>query len=223
MPGATEESFDVIEAFVRLAGLGAEWVLWLLLALGVMLGALVIERLRLLARTRVDTAALGRVLVEHLEGGRLSEARALVDSGFAMEQRVIADGLSVFERGPRAVEHVMRSATERERQRFERSLGFMGTLGSNAPFIGLLGTVIGIIVAFQQLAEHPSGGMDVVGPGIAEALVATAVGLLIAIPAVIAFNTLRSAVDDRLSNTELLGRIVLSHAQAPVTADAERG
>lgn len=208
-----EGEFSVIRAFVNLADLGAEWVMWLLIAQGVLLLGLVLERLRLFSRSRVDTPGLGRALTERLQRGELAEARALLARGYAMEERVIADALSVFGRGARTVEHVIRSSTERERQRFERSLGYMGTLGSNAPFVGLLGTVIGIILAFQQLARNPGGGMEVVGPGIAEALVATAVGLLVAIPAVVAFNGFRGAVDTRLGNTELLGSIVLSHAQ----------
>lgn len=202
--------FSVIDAFLRFANLGAEWVMWLLVGLGLVLTALVIERLRLYLTTRVDTPAIGRSLVERLAAGDLDGARALVARGRAMEERVLADALEVFPQGAAVVEQIMASAVERERQRFDRFLGFMGTLGNNAPFVGLLGTVVGIIVAFQQLAQNPKGGLEVVAPGIAEALVATAVGLLVAIPAVVAFNTFKGTVRERLGNTELLGRIVLA-------------
>lgn len=98
----------------------------------------------------------------------------------------------------------------REKQRYNRFLSYFGTVGNNAPFIGLFGTVIGIILAFKQLGENPQGGLEVVGPAIAEALVATAVGLLVAIPAVVIYNTCKGIVKERVGNTDFLGRLVLA-------------
>ena len=79
-------------------------------------------------------------------------------------------------------------AKAREKLRLERNLAFLATLGSNAPFVGLFGTVLGVIKAFHDLAGSQAGGPSVVMAGISEALVATAVGLMVAIPAVVAFN-----------------------------------
>jgi biopolymer transport protein ExbB/TolQ len=76
-----------------------------------------------------------------------------------------------------------------------RGLGGLATIGSSAPFVGLLGTVAGIITAFQAMARTGSGGLASVSAGIAEALVTTAFGLLVAIPAVMMFNTLTNRVD----------------------------
>jgi biopolymer transport protein ExbB/TolQ len=70
----------------------------------------------------------------------------------------------------------------------KRGLGFLATIGSTAPFVGLFGTVVGIINAFRSIAATGSGGMSVVSGGIAEALVSTALGIFVAIPAVVAFN-----------------------------------
>lgn len=204
------DGFSIITAFMNFASLGAEWVMWILIASGVILMALVLERAWLYLRTKIDAPSLGRALLDELEMGHLDEARALVERGYTMEERVMADMLAAYPRGPVVVEQVMHSAVERERQRFNRSLAYMGTLGNNAPFIGLFGTVIGIIVAFKQLGLNPKGGLEVVGPGIAEALVATAVGLLIAIPAVIAFNYFKSIIKVRLGNADFLARIVLA-------------
>ena len=86
----------------------------------------------------------------------------------------------------------------------------LGTLGNNAPFIGLFGTVIGIIQAFHDLSSNPEGGPSVVMAGISEALVATAVGLLVAIPAVIAYNGYQRMVKRRLSNAEAMKRLVVA-------------
>ena len=184
--------------------------MWLMIGLALVLITLVIERARLFATTKIDAPAIGRALVEHLDHGEVEAARQLVVRGLAMEERVIADGLQAWRRGPRAVEQIMKSSLERERQRFERYLGYMGTVGSNAPFLGLFGTVIGIIVSFQELAQNPKGGMAVVGPGIAEALVSTAVGLIVAIPAVVAFNHFRGMLSKRIGNVEFLSGILLS-------------
>jgi biopolymer transport protein TolQ len=93
------------------------------------------------------------------------------------------------------------SAATQARQ-LERGLSFLATTGSSTPFIGLFGTVIGIIIAFQSIGEAGQASLAVVGPGIAEALVATAVGLLAAIPATIAYNAYASRIDGMLGNLD---------------------
>lgn len=205
------ESVSVITAFVKLADLGAEWVMWLMIGLGFAMIALAVERLWLYRATRVDPGDMGRQLSQTLGAGDLAAARARFARGRAMEERVLADALSVYDKGATVIEQTMRSALVREKRRYNRFLSYFGTLGNNAPFIGLLGTVIGIILAFKQLAANPTGGLEVVGPAIAEALVATAVGLIVAIPAVVAFNHFKGTVQDRIDNTDFLASIVLAH------------
>ncbi len=204
---------DVVAVFMNIASLGATWVMWLLVGLMFFLGAIILERACLFCRTGVDAALIGRELVVHLQDGRLEDAKKLVSRGLAAEERVVADGLTVWARGPRAVEQIMKASLVRERQRFERSLGLLGTVGSNAPFIGLLGTVIGIVISFEDLAANPKGGMAVVGAGIAEALASTAIGLVVAIPAVIAFNTFKGVLEKRAGNVEFLTGVVLSQLE----------
>jgi biopolymer transport protein TolQ len=109
-------------------------------------------------------------------------------------------------------------------RRLERGLPFLATTGSTAPFIGLFGTVIGIISAFQSIGEAGQASLSVVGPGIAEALVATAVGLLAAIPAMMAYNAFGGRIDgilamlDRFSSQfqEDLDQLVQNKAIHPV-------
>ncbi len=204
------DGFSPVAAFLQFAELGAEWVMWLMIALGFFAIVLFVERLRLYLVTRVDAPGIARRLVELLESGDVKGAREMFARGAAMEERVLADALEAYDRGAHAVDQILQSSLARERQRFERYLPYFGTLGNNAPFIGLFGTVIGIIVAFKELGANPKGGLEVVGPGIAEALVATAVGLLVAIPAVVAFNMFKSALKSRVGNTDFLGRIVLA-------------
>jgi biopolymer transport protein TolQ len=104
-----------------------------------------------------------------------------------------------FEKGARSplalqtrIDKAVDLALTREMERLEGRLGFLATVGSAAPFIGLFGTVIGIMTSFQAIAGSKSTSLAVVAPGIAEALLATAIGLLAAIPAVIAYNKLSS-------------------------------
>jgi len=207
-----DTGLSLITAFLKFAELGAEWVMWLMVALGFLLVMLAIERMRLYLRTRVDAGELGRDLVQLLDAGSLDDARAQFARGRGMEERVLADALEVYNQGPVVIEQTMRSALVREKQRYNRFLNYFGTIGNNAPGIGLLGTVIGIILAFNELAANPAGGLEVVGPAIAEALVATAVGLIVAIPSVATFNGFKSTVNDRISNTDFLASIVLAHA-----------
>ncbi|WP_295814276.1 protein TolQ [uncultured Nitratireductor sp.] len=104
-----------------------------------------------------------------------------------------------FEKGARSpiglqtrIDKAMDLALMREMERLESRLGFLASIGSAAPFIGLFGTVVGIMTSFQAIAGSKSTNLAVVAPGIAEALLATAIGLLAAIPAVIAYNKLSS-------------------------------
>lgn len=205
-----EAGLSLIATFTKLAGLGAEWVMWLLLGLAALGVVIAFERLYLFVSTRVDVPATARRLIALLEARQIDQARALVKNGRSMEQRVVADALSMFERGAAAVEEVAHASLIRERQRYERALNYLGTIGSNGPFIGLLGTVIGVILSFAELGRNPKGGLEVVGPGISEALVATAVGLIVAIPAVISFNYFKALLKSRVNNTDFLCRLVIA-------------
>ncbi|MFH1129981.1 MAG: MotA/TolQ/ExbB proton channel family protein, partial [Pseudomonadota bacterium] len=109
-----------------------------------------------------------------------------------------------------SAERIVASTLARQRIRLERRLTFLGTLGNNAPFIGLLGTVLGIIRAFHELSLGDKKGASAVMAGISEALVATAIGLFVAIPAVIAFNYFQRQVDRTLSTTEALAQSILA-------------
>jgi biopolymer transport protein ExbB/biopolymer transport protein TolQ len=110
----------------------------------------------------------------------------------------------------RAFTEALESELARARRELERGSNFLGTIGNNAPFIGLFGTVIGVIIAFQQLgsAAARAGSMDSVMTGIAEALVATGVGLFVAIPAVVAYNIIQKQISDVEQNVWVLGRLI---------------
>lgn len=223
-PADAKHGLSLIQTFLRLAQLGAEWVMWLLLAMGFVAAVLVFERIYLYTSTKVDVTRLARKLLELLTAGRLDKAQDLVKKGRAIEERVISDALSMYREGADAVEEIVQASLIKERQRYERSLSYLGTVGSNAPFIGLLGTVIGVILAFAELGRNPKGGLEVVGPGISEALVATAVGLVVAIPSLMCFNWMKGLLKRRLANSDFLARIVIAQLKRknqPVLVDSD--
>lgn len=95
---------------------------------------------------------------------------------------------SVSTHGVENVEHALRRASTSEMNELEKMVPFLATVGSTSPFIGLFGTVVGIMNSFHEIGSQGSASLATVAPGIAEALVATAAGLLAAIPAVMAYN-----------------------------------
>ena len=116
--------------------------------------------------------------------------------------------------GAENVERALRRAKVAEMTDLERLIPFLATVGSTAPFIGLFGTVVGIINAFSEIARLKSASLTTVAPGIAEALVATAAGLVAAIPAVIAFNYFNAKLEQRVASTDLLARTLLAQLKS---------
>ncbi len=101
-----------------------------------------------------------------------------------------------------------------EKPKLEKSLGFLATVGANAPYIGLFGTVLGIMKAFQDLGKAADVGQQTVMIGISSALVATAAGLMVAIPAVLAYNYFQRLVKGTLSNLESIKSVALAYAKS---------
>ena len=191
--------------------LGSEWVLWVLLGLSVLSVAVMVERGFFLASARMDFELVAKELLSFLRDGDVAGARRALAGRKAPETQVAAAGLEQAARGTEAVGEAMASAKARLRLDMERNLGVLGTLGNNAPFIGLFGTVLGIIKAFADLSRNQgTGGAAAVMSGISEALVATAVGLIVAIPAVMAFNFFQGRVRRMLGRVDTMAHLVLS-------------
>ena len=204
----------LVETLMGLPLFEAEWVLWLLLALSLISVAVMIERIIFYVGHRVDVATVRSRLSNLLDKGDYGGAAKLLQQIDSMETNVVLFGLREHAKGPEAVEDLMAGALGREKLRNERGLTFLGTVGSNAPFIGLFGTVLGIIKAFADLAGNIAEASSVVMSGISEALIATAVGLLVAIPAVIAHNYFRARVKTSVTNTELMARTLLAQLKS---------
>lgn len=216
------EHISLIKLFSSFAMLGAEWVMWLLVALSLLSMAVLLERLFYYRGLSDDLAELGESLNKRLRAGDVEGARARLEKSPSPAALVALAGLAE-ERSAHAIERIMASTLARVRPMLERNLNILGTIGSTAPFIGLFGTVIGIIQAFDALktpdgvggaaaAAASAAATGKVMGTIAEALVATAIGLGVAIPAVIAFNFLGKRVKLILGSTEVLSQLVMAHA-----------
>jgi biopolymer transport protein TolQ len=138
--------------------------------------------------SQVDRFANSPLTVLFNEG--YSELKKVVDGDGASEGSALSTDLGGIENVSRA----LRRATNSEITRLEKYLTFLATTGSTSPFIGLFGTVWGIMTAFEGIGKTGSASLAVVAPGIAEALIATAIGLVAAIPAVMAYNHFQNKI-----------------------------
>jgi biopolymer transport protein ExbB/TolQ len=199
--------------FLRLTYVGAEWVLWLLLILSVVSVALMVERWLYFLRARTSGQDLAAQLHEQLRARNLQNAWQLVKDNHStcIESAVVAAGLASLRNGPQATSEAMQSVKARMRTELDANLSILATIGSNAPFIGLLGTVLGIVKAAHELtADGVQNNPNAVMSGVFEALVATAVGLFVAIPAVVAYNLFQRRVRKRLAEVDSLAHLILS-------------
>ncbi len=135
---------------------------------------------------------------------------AVQDKKFGAEGRVVAKALRGWAFGEESMTKFAESGMEREKRTLDKRLVVLSTLGNNSPFIGLLGTVLGILKAFRDLANSADAGPAVVMHGISEALWATAFGLVVAIPAVIIYNLFSKAVKSKLSNAQEMIDLLLA-------------
>lgn len=212
---------------LELARGGSEWILWILAVLFLGIFVVFFERVLFYRSVREDSNTLRFALREGLDESRRVTLVARLAEQPSMQARVLAYGLSDAHRGPEAVEELCDGAIGNEKLRYEKRLNFLATVGSNAPFIGLFGTVIGVIMAFEQLhAATSAGATGAPGGGvmaaIAEALIATGVGLLVAIPAIIFYNILKAHVQKVASETRLLVKTAVAYLRSDPDADSAR-
>jgi biopolymer transport protein ExbB len=211
------------QLFLKLTYVGAEWVMWILLLLSIISIALMVERWLYFMRTKIDSDELAARLDEQLRARNLQGAWNLVKDThtYAIESAVVAAGLIALRNGAQAAAEAMLSVKARMRPALDANLSILATIGSNAPFIGLMGTVLGIIRAAHDLtAEAANSSPNAVMSGVFEALVATAVGLFVAIPAVVAYNLFQRSVRKRIAQTDSLAHLILSTARIDARAAA---
>ncbi|PTL85941.1 MotA/TolQ/ExbB proton channel family protein [Vitiosangium sp. GDMCC 1.1324] len=201
---------------------GANWILWFLFALSLASVGIIVERWIVFRGKQDVLRELADSLEETLAKGDFSGALAKLEKRNSLGAVVARAGLRLAPRGLTAADKGMQSALAIERATLENRLAYLGTLGNNAPFIGLFGTVIGVLLAFEELgrATVVAGGRtgqvasNAVMGAIAEALVATAVGIGVALPAVAAYNYFQRRIARMLSDAEALTNLVLAYVSA---------
>jgi biopolymer transport protein ExbB/TolQ len=209
----TDES-TIVKRLLELPLFHAGWVLWLLLGLSLASVALMIERAAFFRRHKIDVHTVRRDFAAALEKKDYDAAAKVLQGFDALETNVVLFGLRQHAAGPDAVADLITGALPKEKERYDAQLDYLATLASNAPFVGLFGTVLGIIRAFNDLAGNIHAAAAAVMSGVAEALVATAVGLLVAIPSLVAFNLFKRQVKRATNNAQLLAGILLAHLKS---------
>lgn len=202
------------ENFFAIAQVVHEVTLWVLILLSILSIAFILERFFTLGKARRLSADMATRLNEILATSNLAELEDLAKSKDSVESRGLAYGLRhVRDKGVNGLEEIFTAYAALERPALDKYLGFLATVGSNAPFIGLLGTVFGIMDAFRGLAQS-QGDATAVMIGISKALVATAVGLIVAIPAVIAYNYFQKQVKGILLNLNSVKDLCVAYAKS---------
>lgn len=186
------------------------FTMYVLLALSVISIAIIIERsIYFKLRSRVGRRAFMAKISRELKQGdikRAQETCADTDTPFS---NVVLAGLSLQGHDEVVISNTMEREVTIEETKLEKFTGIVGTIGSTAVYIGLFGTVLGIIRAFGDISKSGSGGISIVINGISEALVCTAAGLCVAVPAVIAYNYFVKSIDNFISDMELCASEVM--------------
>lgn len=184
--------------------IGNDPTIWVMIILANLALVVSIERWWRLRKSKGNHPELMTLLGEKLSSPAVNSTLIgkQIETGFGLGGKVASFALKGWMAGEKAIEEYAQSALIGERRDMEKRLVILSTLGNNIPFIGLLGTVLGIMKAFRDLAMMGEAGPSVVMKGISEALIATAMGLAIAVPCVIAYNILSRIVKDRVSQAE---------------------
>jgi biopolymer transport protein ExbB/TolQ len=216
----------IVQSLLKISLLGATWVLYLLLFLSVVSIGAMLERFVFFRKNKNAGKALDETLGKALRNNDYPAAKRALDASPSLEASILREALQWKKGGPAAVNDALESALGRARADLDRGTNLLGTLGNNAPFVGLFGTVIGVIEAFSHLGGSAAGaGMAKVMGGIAEALIATGVGIFVAIPAVVAYNVVQKKAGEIEGHAVSLARLVTAwlhtHPEAKDAAEPE--
>lgn len=211
------------ELFKQLALAGDVWVLWTLIAASVLSFGVILERWWAFRKNRLDFPRFLDDWARRVEKKDVAGAKQVAQQAVGLEARVALAGLENFSKGPASVEEAMTSRLMLERAALEKHLIILGSLGNNAPFVGLFGTVLGIITAFNDLAVSGQSGVSAVMAGISSALVATALGIFVAVPAVIANNAFHTRLKRLTTNAQSLIHMAQVYLRDETLGRARRG
>lgn len=189
-------------------------VLYLLIVLSFVSIVMIIERYMSLRAATLRSREIRRVLEVAVLEHDLKVVERIAQDTSSLEGRAASSALKHLEKnGLPGLEEIFSTWASVERPRLEKSLGFLATVGSNAPYIGLFGTVLGIMKSFQDLSKAAEAGQNTVMAGISAALIATAAGLMVAIPAVLAYNYFQKQVKTVLGGLDTVKDMVVAYAK----------
>jgi biopolymer transport protein ExbB/TolQ len=197
------------QKLLSLALIGTEWIIWLLLLLSIYSLAVILEKFWVLRRKRGNSESLRQKLLGILRKRDYKTIEEILRNDRSSAAEVALKALRNMKESGIDLEDSLSIALSEEKVILESRIAILGTLGSNAPFVGLFGTVLGIIHAFHSLAMNAKGGPATVMAGISEALVATALGLFVAIPAVAAYNYFVRYIKKIMVASENFARLVI--------------
>ncbi|MDG0817062.1 MotA/TolQ/ExbB proton channel family protein [Bdellovibrio svalbardensis] len=202
------------EKIFSVAHLADQVVLWLLLLLSVLSIGMILERYFALKKVSAESQRVRARIKLALQSNSLEDVEDLSKDPNSLEGRAAGYAMKhMRDSGSKGLEEVFNTFALTERPELEKYLNFLATVGSNAPYVGLFGTVLGIMKAFNDLAQSPEAGQQTVMAGISMALVATAAGLFVAIPAVIFYNYYSKQVRSIFQSLDSVKELCLAYAK----------
>lgn len=209
-----ERSFMFVEKIFAVAHLVDQAVLWVLVVISIISLGMILERFFTLKKISAESERIRQRIKLALQGNSINDFEDLARDPSSLEGRAAGYALKhIKESGTRGLEELFNTFSLTEKPDLEKHLGFLATVGSNAPYIGLFGTVLGIMKAFRDLATTTDAGQQTVIAGISVALVATAAGLFVAIPAVVFYNYYSKKVKGILQNLDTVKELCLTYAK----------
>jgi len=204
---------NLTQGFLKFAlATGPQWIMIILILCSILSISIIFERILYFQKFKGDFSKFIALLSQKLAKNEpFDKISAWCSGQTLLESHIAAEGLERASQGVRVAEESMYANIVAAKTQLEKNTVILGTLGNNTPFVGLLGTIIGIIRAFHALSlstgQHPEAVMS----SIAEALVATALGIFVAIPAVVAYNFTNRAIKKKLANADATASIILTH------------
>ncbi len=204
----------LIEKIFAIANVVDQALLYILILLSFLSLGMILERFFNLRKVHSETKRVRLQIKNSLQNHQTEFFEDLARDPLSFEGRMANYALKhIKEAGSKGLEEFFNTNILTVKPELDRFLGFLATVGSNAPYLGLLGTVLGIMKAFNDLAQSSEAGQQTVMAGISSALVATAAGLFVAIPAVIAYNYFGKQVKSILQSMESVKELGLSYSK----------
>jgi biopolymer transport protein TolQ len=204
-----------MDVLFKIAEASAHGILYLMAVMSVVSVSIMIERYYSLKKMSSGSQVMAKEFRKVIASQNYDQIESLSKDMNSLEGQALGYGLTyVKKHGEKGLHELIDSFKGVERPLLEKNLAVLGTIASNAPYVGLLGTVMGIMKAFNDLAVAPGQGNEVVMAGIGHALVSTAIGLVVAIPAVVAFNLLQKKVGLILDNIDAAKDLCLVYTKS---------